>query len=292
MDGAAASPEGTPGTGGHRGVLYPLRLPSFRRLPAPPPVADLVRWFWVPEWDLPEGRVSRQHLIAFPALNLVVEHGDLAPAGTVGLAGPTTRASSRDLTGRGAAVGALLRPAAVPLFTEDPHVLADQYLELDLDDLRVPVVAALWGQGSDQDSDQGSDRGSDLERHGRVVGTFATWLAAHAPPLSEEASTANRLADAIDLDSGVLSVQDAADRVGISTRTAQRLARRYLGVSPGASIRRRRLQETAERLRLDSALDLATLAAELGYSDHAHLSRDFRSVLGVTPSSYRRDAST
>ncbi len=284
MYGATASPEGAPGTGGHRGVLYPLRLPTFRRLPAPPAVADLVRWFWVPEWDLPEGRISRQHLIAFPALNLVVEHGDLEPAGTVGLAGPTTRASFRDLTGRGAAVGALLRPAAVPCFTEDPHALADQYLGLDLDDLRVPVVAALRGQGSDQRSDQ--------ERHGRAVGTFASWLAAHALPLSGEALTANRLADAIDLDSGVLSVQDAADRVGISARTAQRLARRYMGVSPGASIRRRRLQESAERLRLDPTLDLATLAAELGYSDHSHLSRDFRAALGVTPSSYRRDAAT
>src|SRR5690349_17674242 len=80
----------TPGPGG---VLYPARLPTFARLPPPDVVAGLVRWFWIPEWQIPPGRSSRQHLIAFPACNLVVEPGG------VGLAGPTTRGSYRDLTG-------------------------------------------------------------------------------------------------------------------------------------------------------------------------------------------------
>jgi AraC-like DNA-binding protein len=29
------------------------------------------------------------------------------------------------------------------------------------------------------------------------------------------------------------------------------------------------------------------VAADLGYADHAHLTRDFRTVLGFTPSAYR-----
>ncbi|MGO2683442.1 MAG: AraC family transcriptional regulator, partial [Microbacterium sp.] len=33
--------------------------------------------------------------------------------------------------------------------------------------------------------------------------------------------------------------------------------------------------------------DLAAIAAELGYADHAHLTNDFRVVLGITPRSYR-----
>ena len=40
-------------------------------------------------------------------------------------------------------------------------------------------------------------------------------------------------------------------------------------------------------MRNDPAVDLAALAAEIGYADHAHLTRDFRAVLGFTPSSYR-----
>nr|WP_143588182.1 helix-turn-helix domain-containing protein [Tersicoccus phoenicis] len=54
-------------------------------------------------------------------------------------------------------------------------------------------------------------------------------------------------------------------------------------------IRRRRLQEAAERLRQEPGLSLAALAADLGYADQAHLTNDFRHVLNVTPSGYRRD---
>jgi AraC-like DNA-binding protein len=53
-------------------------------------------------------------------------------------------------------------------------------------------------------------------------------------------------------------------------------------------IRRRRLQEAAERVRGDPRADLARIAHDLGYVDHAHLTTDFRRVLGFTPSGYRR----
>jgi AraC-like DNA-binding protein len=54
-------------------------------------------------------------------------------------------------------------------------------------------------------------------------------------------------------------------------------------------IQRRRLQEAAERVRTDPEVDLSSLAADLGYADHAHLTNDFRTVLGFTPSAYRRE---
>jgi AraC-like DNA-binding protein len=56
-------------------------------------------------------------------------------------------------------------------------------------------------------------------------------------------------------------------------------------------IRRRRVQEAAERLRTDPDTTLAAVAADLGYSDHAHLANEFRSVLGLTPGAYRRRVS-
>ena len=87
-----------------RGILYPRRLPTFHREPAPTGLEDLIRWLWIPRWSLPEGFVSRQEILPFPASNLVVE-----PDG-VTLAGPATRVSHRDLSGSGWAVGALLRP--------------------------------------------------------------------------------------------------------------------------------------------------------------------------------------
>lgn len=253
-----------------RGVLYPTGMPAFQRLPAPESVSALVRWFWIPEWNIAPGRVSRQQIIAFPACNLAVEQE------IVGFAGPTTRRSFRDVRGRGWAVGALLRPAAIPFFTADPAALRDRYQVLDLPDLHTGVAAAMTRDGD-----------GDTRRAGAVE-AFAGWLAQHLPQPDEEGRLANTMAELIDADATVLRVEDAASRLSVSARTLQRLARRYVGLPPAAMIRRRRLQEAAELLRTDPDTDIATVAANLGYADHAHLTADFRTVLGFTPSSYRR----
>jgi AraC-like DNA-binding protein len=262
-----------PGVLSPRGVLYPARLPTFDRLPAPDAVAQLVRWFWIPEWQIQPGRSSRQHLIAFPAYNLVVEPR------TVGLAGPTTRSSYRDLTGTGWAVGALLRPAAVPHFAADPAALRDAYQPVDLPVLHERVCNAMLGPGDRQ------------TRHRHAVDAFAAWLAGTVPLPNREALLANAMVEAIDSDPAIRTVEDAAVRLRLSTRSLQRLASRYVGLPPSAMIRRRRLQEAAERLRTDPGTTLAAIAADLGYSDHAHLANEFRSVLGLTLSTYRRRVS-
>lgn len=256
--------------GDWRGVLYPARMPSFHRVSPPETVAAWVRWFWIPEWHLDPGRVSRQEIIAFPACNLAVE-SDL-----VGLAGPTTRRSFRDLTGRGWAVGALLRPAAVPHLVEDPVAIRDAYLTLHLPDLHAPVTAAMT---SDHEG---------AVRRSRAVAAFAHWLDESMPAPRGEALLANAMADLIDGDPSVLQVEEAAARLGVSVRTLQRLARQYVGLPPAAMIRRRRLQEAAERLRREPGTDIAAVANDLGYADHAHLTTDFRNVLNFTPSAYRR----
>jgi AraC-like DNA-binding protein len=269
-----ARQESDPGAPSPRGVLYPARLPTFDRHPAPDAVAQLVRWFWIPEWQIQPGRSSRQHLIAFPAANLVVEPD------AVGIAGPTTRGSYRDLTGTGWAVGALLRPAAVPNFTADPAALRDAYRPLDLPILHERVCSAMFGPGDRQ------------TRHRHAADAFAAWLAGTVPPPNREALLANAMAEAIDTDPTIRTVEDAAVRLRLSARSLQRLASRYVGLPPSAMIRRRRLQEAAERLRTDPDTTLAAVAADLGYSDHAHLANEFRAVLGLTLGTYRRQVTT
>lgn len=126
-------------------------------------------------------------------------------------------------------------------------------------------------------------------RHGEphAVDEFADWLVENLPTPDDKGLLANAMAELIDGDATVLQVQDAASRLGVSTRTLQRLARRYVGLPPAAMIRRRRLQEAADRLRSDPDTDIAAVAADLGYTDHAHLAGDFRAALGFTPSAYR-----
>ncbi|WP_194764822.1 helix-turn-helix domain-containing protein [Microbacterium sp. UFMG61] len=249
-----------------RGVLYPARLPEFHRLPPVGAAGDLAVWFWIPEWDIEPGRSSRQDVVGYPAMNLVVEQG------AVTLSGATTRASHRDLSGTGWAVGALLRPAAVAALVDDPAALVDAERIVDASDLLEAVGAAMrTGTGHRE----------------RAVTAFSEWLVRRAGRIDGAASQANALVDVLMGDHAADTVEEAATRLAVSVRTLQRLAHRYVGVSPSAMIRRRRLQEAAERLRLDSGLDLTELAAELGYADHAHLTRDFRRVLGIAPRTYR-----
>jgi AraC-like DNA-binding protein len=53
-------------------------------------------------------------------------------------------------------------------------------------------------------------------------------------------------------------------------------------------IRRYRLLEAAEAVRHGETVSWADLATTLGYSDQAHLIRDFRTAIGRTPASYAR----
>ena len=53
-------------------------------------------------------------------------------------------------------------------------------------------------------------------------------------------------------------------------------------------IRHYRLQEASQRFREDSSVTVAQVVAELDYVDHAHLTADFRRVLGLSLSQYRQ----
>lgn len=250
-----------------RGILYPARMPEFHRLPSPTGAAELVEWFWIPEWDVEQGRVSRQDVIAFPALNLVVQ-----PDG-VELVGASTTATRRDLTGRGWGVGALLRPASVPALVDDPAALRDDSVPFDAVGLHRSVCEAMG---------EGGPAGRE-----RAVQVFADWLVERVGEIDTVPRQANEMSTMLMGDATVLRAEDAAARLAMSVRTLQRLAHRYVGLSPAAMIRRRRLQEAAQRVRDQPDVDLAALAAELGYADHAHLTNDFRAVLNITPRAYR-----
>ena len=250
----------------HRGILFPRRLvPGFRRVDPDPGIRDLVAWWWLAAWDLADGEHSDQHLVAFPTGNLAVEDA------MVGLAGPTTRASTRRLTGRGWVVGALLRPAALGAIAE-PASIRDRYVPLNEPGLHEHVVAAIGG--------------GHLEGGVPVV---ADWLWAAVGPVTEEGLLANRLADVAG-GGEARTVAELAGLLAVSERTLHRLAARYLGLTPYALLRRRRIQEAAEAVRERADVPLADLAAELGFTDHAHLTREFRQVIGITPAAYRARA--
>jgi AraC-like DNA-binding protein len=72
----------------------------------------------------------------------------------------------------------------------------------------------------------------------------------------------------------------------VSSRTIERLFRRYVGVSPKWVVRRYRVHEACERVKTGVAPDWSQLAHELGYFDQAHFIHDFKAQVGRTPADY------
>jgi len=79
-------------------------------------------------------------------------------------------------------------------------------------------------------------------------------------------------------------VDGIARAFAVSPRTLQRLFIRHVGASPKAVLQRFRRQQAVDLLGEPGAPSLARIAAELGYSDQSHLTRDFRATLGHSPS--------
>lgn len=145
-----------------RGHLTPGPQVMVARLPAPDDVAHLVRQLWIPEWDLPAGERVEQLVLGYPASNVVVE-----PDG-VTLYGPTSRASTRVLEGRGWAVGALLRPAGVLLFTERPADLLDGSAPLSAPGLTASVAEAMAADRAERGRAEKGSPGADRTERDRA----------------------------------------------------------------------------------------------------------------------------
>ncbi|MBV8201425.1 MAG: AraC family transcriptional regulator, partial [Acidobacteria bacterium] len=81
-----------------------------------------------------------------------------------------------------------------------------------------------------------------------------------------------------------------ARELAIGRRTLERLFRDYVGLTPKWVIRQYRMQIAADEAAKGRLVDWPRLANDLGYADQAHFIRDFRAILGTTPSDFARQA--
>jgi AraC-like DNA-binding protein len=248
--------------------------PPVHRLVPSPDLADLVRRYWLPVWSLPEGEVTVQRVLQYPVCLLVVT-SDYAT-----LVGPTSELSTRELTGSGWAVGVLLQPAAGTLVSgRSVDQLADQVL---------PITEAAGLDGARLTDDVRrvvGDAAADPDVRMQAVLVMEEALRT-LPPVDEEGLLVNAIVEYVEGDTEVQRVSQVCEKFAISERSLQRLTARRIGLGPKWLIQRRRLHEVAERLRGPEPPDLARVAADLGYSDQAHLTRDFRRVTGLTPGEF------
>ncbi|MDF2889320.1 MAG: AraC family transcriptional regulator [Lacrimispora sp.] len=85
---------------------------------------------------------------------------------------------------------------------------------------------------------------------------------------------------------GVMTVKEIADTVNICTRECQRIFSRYLHYSPMEYIQRRRLFKSAEQLSTTDA-PITEIAFDCGFSSPSYFTKQFKALVGVTPTEYR-----
>jgi AraC-like DNA-binding protein len=111
------------------------------------------------------------------------------------------------------------------------------------------------------------------------------------PSSDETVGVVGGIIERIGADRTINRVDELCTQVGLGERALQRLFSDYVGVSPKWVIRRFRLHDAASRLAKAEDVNLTTLAQDLGYADQAHFTRDFKAIVGRSPSDYRRSAS-
>jgi AraC-like DNA-binding protein len=77
-------------------------------------------------------------------------------------------------------------------------------------------------------------------------------------------------------------------QTGLGQRQLERLFNRYLGLTAKQYSRLHRVAYSRELLKQAQPEPLADVAYVAGYSDQAHFSHDFKSVVGLTPGQYLR----
>ncbi|MFE4398640.1 MULTISPECIES: AraC family transcriptional regulator [Streptomycetaceae] len=259
-------PPDAPGLG--RGVLHPARaaeLITVDRLVPDPAVARFVEYYWLVRWDLRGLPAYEQKVLAHPNVHLVFE----APRARV--YGVDRSLFVRRLEGAGHVLGARFRAGAFRALAGHPvSGLADR---------SVPA-AEYFGPGADRFNAE------VLGASGSPAALADAFLRPRLPEPDPVAAEVAAMVDRITGRPDLCRVDALAAELGLTVRRLQRLFAEYVGASPKWVLRRARLHEAAERAGTDGGLDLAALAAELGYADQAHLTRDFAAAVGVPPARY------
>ncbi|MFD6992807.1 DUF6597 domain-containing transcriptional factor [Streptomyces sp. NPDC059943] len=240
-----------------------------RRLPAPE-LRRYVELYWLIDWDLSEPYAS--HVVPHPSVNVVFQRfGAAPPWGEV--AGIGLELFTQKLEGRGRVCGVKFRPGGFRPF-------APAWPVSEWSGRRVPIAEVL--PASDADVRAVLDPPGEDARVA-ALDTYLLGLGARPDPQADEAM---RVVALVGEDRTIRRAAQLATAAGLSVRSLQRLFATYVGVGPKWVILRHRIHEALERAEAADGVDWAALAAELGYSDQAHLVRDFTATVGVPPTAY------
>jgi AraC-like DNA-binding protein len=232
------------------------------------------------EHVLPTGGMHLVFRLGGPPLRLFRDDAD-AQGFTVGYAmvgGTRPAFFVRDVSVETPSVGVMLQPGAARALLGAPEdALADCHTPLD----------ALWG----------ADAGFALEQlHG--AGSLAAQLAVVEALLTARLALRAlhglhpAVAHALAGLSGGSVIGELVKHSGYSHRRFIALFRGMTGLAPKQYTRMLRFDRVLSQFALEPHQPWVELALQAGYSDQAHLNRDFLAIAGMSPQAYRRAAPT
>lgn len=252
---------------------------------APPPaLRRYVQCFW--QLRAPAGDPAPQRVLPDGSVELVLHLGDRFrrhdPDGSVGMqpralvVGVADRWLMIEAGGAVDLVGVRLRPGLAGGVLGIPQSALGGECH-DLDDLDVkPLRGILEAVGN---APTAPERQAVLEH-----GLLAASLQARKPP-----EVLRHATDWIVATAGRGPIGGFVSQTGRSQRHLERQFQREMGLTPKGFARLRRFQAVAARLANPAPPALATLAIQSGYTDQAHLTREFRAFAGTTPAAFWRE---
>ncbi len=260
-----------------KGILHPdeqAKHRSLTRMPAGPSVARFVEWYWSVRWDLRDRGPYFAEVLSFPCVNITFERTGTRSGGFVN--GVPTTKYVRELSGIGETFGIRFRAGGFGAYTGlDVGAFRDTAIALTE---VLPEAAGL--------TERVLEASSDAERRAIAEEFFGS-----RPPQADPTyPLVLRIVSAMERDTELTRVDQVTERFDVTARTLQRMFRRYVGASPKWVLRRYRLQDGADLLARGRTEDLAALAADLGYFDQAHFSREFTAEVGMAPLEYAKNS--
>lgn len=257
---------------GHlRGLRAPYPpVPSY---PPSPKLADVVRHYWIPVWDIPEGQTWPQFTLQAPQALVVIADSYTR------FYGVASALSKIELSGTGWAVGTAFLPSAgMNIAGASMATMRDRHIDLR-------EIATLPGDRLTARVREIMSADPHAETSHRAAIAVLEEAYATLPRRDDEGALIDRIVDFVEHNPEVTKVADVLEEFAITERTLQRLTDRRVGLSPKWLIQRRRLREASHRIGA-SGWSLAEIAYRLGYADQAHFTRDFTAVVGMSPGRY------
>lgn len=246
---------------------------DYRELPPPPGTERLVRCLWTLQGDrsespapaLPDGCPELILNFGEPCL---VDGGEgrLVQQPAFVLVGQITRPFAVSPTGRLDLVAVRFTPAGAALLHQPMSSITDSWIDIAGLPAATPLVRALPGAMSP-------------DERIRVVTEALAELVSNGPRIDQRVLTA---VETIERTHGMASIDTLATEVAMTPRHLQRLFTRSVGINPKLLSRIRRFQRVFAALR-DEAAGWSLVAIGCGYSDQAHLIRDFTELGGGPP---------